>query len=269
MQNQTQNIHIVFSHFAKDTLRNSSGFAKNEEQIICFEDKLSIGPVGANPAEIRKRKVWLSLVLKGSARKKEIVLSVDKDLGKINSIIESTEHLEKIYLWTGDDTSEIISTARLLSMISVQDVDIFKTNFSQVAIKNRKGETFYPRSFTEVNASQVAAVASHFEPLLENDLTRWQNLWEKVNAEESVVKVLTEYRNIQFCDETHFDNYLIAKCSNKFQLAAKIIGETLVETDFAAPDWFLNWRLKELAEMKRLEFCGEMEEMVGYEVKEL
>ena len=56
-------------------------------------------------------------------------------------------------------------------------------------------------------------------------------------------------------------------CSNEFQKSARIIGGTLVETEFSISDWFLNWRLIKMSEMNKIETIGELKDMRDYEVR--
>ena len=262
-----KDIHIVFGKSSEGTFIHSQAFNLNDVWLICLEDVLNIGPVCDlySDENIGKRKDLL-LKIFGSHLFCDNNL-VDKDLEIIKNLIENPEKIDKIFLWTGSSASEILGTARLLFHLSKFNKSIFKVDFPNIPVKNMRGDIIYPRVLTVLDLSQVNEFAKHFKLLTSEELTKWESAWEEIKSGNSMLKILDENDKIAEKDETYFDSFLESNCCDEFQLAARVVGKTLCDIDFNVGDSYLNWRLKQLFSMKRIEICGKLNKIRDYEVK--
>lgn len=269
MNNKTESIHIIFNEFSKKTLTDNKELEIKANNIVSLDDDLRTGPLldfNDSINKIEDRKEWLSKVLEKTIWAEKIVSNVEKDIEKLDEIL-SNEKSKTFYLWTGKNTRDIIGTARLISKLMKFNITIFITDFNKITIKNLKGNSFSPTSLVEIDSSQVHTIFKHFKKLEREQLIEWEELWRKVKTKNSLLRILANNREIKFKKETHFDNLLESFCNNEFQKTARVIAKTLLEIDFSVSDWFLNWRMKKLSEMKKLETNGELRDMRDYEVK--
>ena len=65
-------------------------------------------------------------------------------------------------------------------------------------------------------------------------------------------------------DEDYFNSFLLTYCTHEFQKPARSIGYTLCAIDFNVGDSYLNYRMKQLALMKKVVFRGELKHMRDY-----
>lgn len=268
MTSNTESIHIIFNEFSRRTLIDNKELNINTDTIISIEDDLRVGPVPNfnSNKEIEDRKEWLSKILEKTIWAEKIISNVNSDIKKIDAILNNGKH-KTFYLWTGKNALDIIGAARLITKLKKHNITLFITDFTEVTVLNKNGKSFSPKSLIEVNSCQIHTVFKHFKKLERAQLLQWEELWEKIKSNDSLLRIIDINENIKFAKETHFDNLLQSFCTSEFQKPARIVAKTLLKTDFGVPDWFLNWRLKKMTEMKKLETIGKLEDMRDYEVK--
>jgi hypothetical protein len=265
-----ENIHIVFGR-ARRTLIESHSIDLNTSHILSLDDNLNIGPVCdiQEKENIKKRKDWLGNTFDNTSGLREILLAVENDVESIKFVIENTDKIDKIFVWTGFFASEIISTARLIYHFSQLDKPIFIANYPNIPIKSVHGDTIYPKALVETATFQVKDVLAQFELIDNERFIYWISLWNKVKIEKGLLWILDDKGQISKEKVDYFDTFLVSNCNGEFQKAAKVIGETLVDTDFNVDDNYLNWRLKQLAPEEKIESQESLIEIKDYEVKKI
>ncbi len=251
---QKENIHIVFGKIGRRTLIDSKVIDLNKSQIISFDDILNIGPAcDINAIEdIQKRIDWLQKIFGDNPNP-----PVEQDLNSIEKIVNDADNINELFIWTGNCASEKISTARLIYHLLKLDKPIFIANFN-TPVRSNQTATF-----------QVKDIIEQFDRIDKSRLHDWRNLWEKVKSENARLWILDKKGQIAVKKIDYFDSSLLTNCDDKFQKAARVIGETLVDIDFDVGDSYLNWRLKQLALNGKLETRGRLIEIRDYEVKKM
>lgn len=267
MENKPENIHIIFSEYSRNTLINNKELNIKNNNIISLEDDLRIGPISnLNSNQITDRKKWLSNILKKTTTVEKIVSNVEKDIEKIDRILSNKKH-KTFYLWTFKNALDIINTAKLMAKLIEFKVTVFIIDYNEITLENQKGNPFYPKSLVEVNSSHINEIFKYFKQIEKEQFIEWESLWKKIENENFSLRILDNNGNIKSEKESYFDNILKSFCQKEFQKPARIVGKTLIESDFSISEWYLNWRLKKLSEMKIIETNGELKDMRDYEVK--
>ena len=264
-----QDIHVVFGKSAKGQLIQSNRFDLNSIKLVCLEDCLNLGPICDVNAEeeIIKRSSWLSKVFDQptSMDTDSTYTLVNRDVETIKTLVANYKH-ERIYLWTGLAAAEIIHTARLLYHLQPQSNHVYLFDFTNFSMNNIHGEVVYPRSLVATDLLRVEHPEKHFRQLTAEELLKFRKLWGKVKSGNSLLWIFDKGQIVEK-EETYFDSFLLSYCTHEFQHPARIIGHTLCDTDFNVGDSFLNYRMKLLALMNKVEFRGELKQMWDYEVR--
>ena len=269
MNKRSKKYHIVFGRMAKATLVESKQYDFDEVELVCLEDYLSFAPLCDlySVVDTEMRKIWISETVESSSVYNRILDAVDKDIETIKKLISNFAKIEEVYLWTGFDVSEIVGTARLLYYLPSLDKKIFITDYPNIPLKNIHGNTIYPPTLYTTASEQIEEVEKHFRLLSKDELKLRCESWASVLSENSIIRVLHENGTVSSENETYFDSYLLSNCRTEFQSAARVIGKTLCDIEFGVGDSYLNWRLKQLIAMKKLEVRGKLEEIRHYEVR--
>lgn len=264
-----KDIHVVFGNSAKSLFIQSNKFNLDSIQLICLDDCLNVGPICDVDAgeEIRKRSNWWVKVFDcpTSMDADSTFTLINRDVETIKTLVANYRN-EKIYLWTGLVASEIIHASRLLYHLQPQNNHVHVFDFSNFSMKNIHGEVVYPRCLGTTDLSRVENPEKQFRQLTEEELLKFRKLWERVKSGNSLLWILEKGRIVEK-EETYFDSFLLSHCSHEFQRPARIIVQTLCDTDLNVGDSFLNYRMKQLAFMKKVEFRGELKQMRDYEVR--
>lgn len=268
MSVKAKDLHIVFRH-ADRTIMDSSVFDPDDIELYKLVDDLSIGPILDLAAidEKRIRTEWLEKTFGDVTVKDEILSAVDKDIEVISTIMEMAVKCKDIYIWTGHSISEVMSTARVLSHLTKMDKNIYVMDFSDVQVSNVDGYTVSPKSLLQTASFQIKELLNHFRLQTTADLQKWGKIWSDAQILGSELRVLKKDGSICHVEDSYFDTFLLSKCENEFRSAARVIGLTLIDIDFAVDDSYFNWRLKGLAYGKKLQYRGCLKEIRDYEVR--
>lgn len=266
---QQKRHHIVFGKIAQATLLESKQLNLDEIELICLEDSLNFAPLCDlySVDAIEKRKKWISETFETSLVHYKLSDAVDKDIETIKKLISHAASIDEIYLWTGFIGSEVVGTARLLFYLLPLNKKIFIADYPNISLKSIYGKTIYPPTLYTTSSEDIEEVLKHFRLLSKNDLKLWCDTWERLLSENALIRILHENGKVSSENETFFDSSLLSNCQTEFQSAARVIGTTLVDIDFGVGDNYLNWRLKKLAAMKKVEVRGRLEEIRDYEVR--
>ncbi len=264
-----KDIHVVFGDSAKGIFIQSQKFDLDAIQLICLHDALNLGPICDlySVEEVGKRSNWWSKVFDDPEKMDEELTFtlINRDIETIKMLVANYKN-EKVYLWTGLVASEIISTSRLLYHLQPASSRVHLFDFSDFSMNNVRGEVIHPECLGVTDLYRVNDVGKYFRLLTEEELLTFRQLWERVKLGNSLLWILENGRIVEK-DETYFDSFLLSYCSHEFQHPARVIGHTLYDTVLNVGDSFLNYRLKQLILMKKVEHRGELKEMRHYEVR--
>lgn len=172
-----------------------------------------------------------------------------------------------MYIWSGLTSIDILGTAGLLHSLADTTLKIHITDLSDLQLQSLKGHFFMLKFLSAINAENVEKVTETYLSVTKDGLKTWSSRWESVSKRPEVLRILDENQEINFVDESYFDQSVLRFCTVEFQSPARIIGQTMVEIDFKVRDSFLNWRLKELVRKGILTFEGELRDMRDYKIK--
>jgi hypothetical protein len=262
------NLHIIFGHTEK-SLAASGLIDSNVDRIVFFRDKLEYGPLCDIDENIEERKEWLTMAFGGTMFYDFIFSNLEKDLVEIQSMVNDPSPIEKVFLWTGNDAFEKISTARVLSHLSKLDLDFYSVDYSEIELTNLLGEKYSPKTISVIDLSDYPLLFKRFKPVKEEEVEFYVNLWDRLKKENSKLRVLEYPNSVLAKDVSYFDEILLSNCTVEFQKCSRVIGMSLMAIDFRTDDHFLNWRLKCLAKKQQIVISGELIEIRDYQVKKL
>jgi len=258
-------LHITFGSFAASVLKES--FEINAElkgDVLPLIEDLSIGPLRKIQDETgqEKRTAWLSKI---GANTSSLPYLLESDRDKYE-LIRSNLGLRDIYIWCGSDSKSHIGFLRLMYAITEFSDRIFILQFPTM-IQYPIGE-FPFRTIALLRPEQIGSLNHFFKLLNSKQFSDFPNEWLEMSNNNSVLRI--ENDKIVHVADDFFDEMLLSKCTNDFKKSARVVGEVLVDVFDrwqTAHDAYLNWRLKELVKMGKLDYDGILKEMLDYHVK--
>lgn len=221
-------LHIVFGFVGKAILIQS-GLIQDDE-IICFEDPLSLAPLCdlAQTERILKRKQWIDRTL-GNFKTEDGVHIVDDTLNKLQATLNNIKSYDRVQLWLGNVDNEKITAARLLYHLRQINIPLFIVDFSKVTFENKIGRILTPIALHQINIKEAKIIDWHFEKLSLEKIQNFISLWEQIRNDDYEIHTFSKDGDIIVADESYYDRYLLARCTNTPQISSKIVGYALCD----------------------------------------
>ncbi|SKB44043.1 DUF1835 domain-containing protein [Daejeonella lutea] len=261
----TSPIHITFGTFAESYVKQSFEFNPAlAGEIIALNEDLSIGPLRDIHMEDGRtaRTAWLSEI---GAHTSSLPYLLSSDLATYE-IIKAITSSQPIYIWCGADTKSHLGFLRLMFELSDLNLNIFILRYPKT-VQYPIGE--FP--FLHVGLlrpGQIAELDVLFESLGQAERNTYINDWVEISNSDSLLRM--EFGDIKHVGDDYLDDKLIMRCTSDFRGSAWIVGETLADI---FDQWqtacgsYLNWRLKELVRMGKLDYQGVLYEIRDYSVR--
>ena len=189
-----------------------------------------------------------------------------KDLEKLEQIKGLLENNQQICIWFGSCLFDRLMLARIFGYCGPITENISLVPVSEHSFSNFYGEQFVPKTMIILSEENILNLKSAERPITQDEIKKSIKLWERVSTSDATLRLLNN-NSVEFVEEDYFDTVLMGRCTNEFTKPARVVGETLIETDFVVSDPILNWRLKTLVRKNRLEAKGILREMRDYEVR--
>lgn len=265
-----KNLHIVHGEQSKATLLESNCVAAGSEEIVSFNELLSFGPLCDidSTARIEARKLGLARILNLNDGAEDDIFSIAANHNSIQSILANQHDYNKIYLWLGPHTDEMITAARLLFHIEKLNIPIFKLDFSQGNFKNSKGAPIVLNSLRVMNVQNLQEIAPHFVEMDTGKIRSFAALWSTLRTNDSAIRIFDKNGELLEGDESFFDQYLLNRCTTTNQGSAYIVGCAMgdIWEDFdhiPTGDIFLFDRLNQLGRDGKIQISERREERGG------
>jgi hypothetical protein len=122
---------------------------------------------------------------------------------------------------------------------------------------NEKGNIFYPTHLHEIQPKEFLKAKKLARPITLSEFEIDPDEWKKIASENSLVRFLEGGKKIIAKEVSFYDKHLLNQVSGDAQKLNKIITGTLNKMPVQTGDTFLVWRLKELAELGRVNLTGD------------
>jgi len=235
--------------------------------IISLNDDLRVGPLqGINTAggNDDRREWWRGIT--DNTNHRDRVDPVFNDLGKLKHIKKLLADNQQICIWYGSCLLHRLMLARLIDFCGHIPENISVVPISEHEFTNIYGDLYVPKNLNVLSDENILKLEPAVRPISKDEIQKAIKLWDKVSSNNTTMRILNG-NSVIFVDENYFDSALLANCKNEFVKPARVVGHTLIDSDFNVSDTILNWRLKILVSENRLEAKGILREMSDYEVR--
>lgn len=261
-------IHIVFGNYTAQSLEFSFQFNSSlSGEIYSLNDDLTIGPLKEldKTEGINRRADWIKATKENLLFYKWVIFG-SKDSATIKQIRNCLTLGEKLCIWYGNNASDILSVSRLMFEIKPLAEQVFIVPVSESKQLSFKGNEFVPKNLTTLRYEQIALLDKSIRQATPHFIEDFTKIWKDVSPKAEPLRVLSASGKIESKEESFFDEILKSNCTLTFRQSARVIGESLADTD-QVNDATLNWRLKELVKQNQIEGKGTLDYIRDYEVR--
>lgn len=98
----------------------------------------------------------------------------------------------------------------------------------------------------------IAVLYDKIKHISDDQKKEYALLWEKWLQSDAPIRIINKENAIQEVEEDYFDESILSNCTNEFRNVARVIGETLYDSNFLIGDSFLHIRVIDLIARKKL-----------------
>lgn len=242
---------VVGDMAAKPIIETLSGQAGNE--VVVLKDILNLGPLvkeeGQSFSELRTA-FWQNIT---ANEKQDFAL---QDMEQLLSVSKEMYENEEVvaWFWMAPLPADVCAYYWLLHFLSKHKGRFLLVNIAGLPFLDDNGKLFFPKSIAEIaskeisKATKLARIVTPSE--IEVDTYEWKNI-QTINA---AIRSLGGGKKINNHAVDFYDDLLLAKCTNSYQKASKIVQAAIgKESSIPTGDIYLLWRLRALVELGALQ----------------
>jgi hypothetical protein len=259
---------ITFSEHSATQLKRTFEFrGLPVPEIISLNDDLRAGPLSGidTPKGNDNRREWWSTITAQTYDRNRVELFIN-DFDKLEQIKGLLENNQRICIWYGSCLFDKLMMARLIAFCGPLSETFSVVPISEFTITTKNGKQYVPRTMDVLDDENIIDLESSVRQITMDEVNEATEMWEHVSSNNASMCIFKDNR-VEFVEENYFDSALMSNCSNEFIKPARVVGYTLIDTDFNVSDTILNWRLKELVGKNRMEAKGILRDMRDYEVR--
>ena len=254
-------IHIVFSgseiSLMKNVLKLDESLAG---EVVQLRDDFAVGPLAGIEMEEgwNERVSWWHELLKMSPYENDPQTFFDdrETVKKIKEKLDADFHLQ-VWIWIGQNQHDVCGYYWLLKYFKEYPGRIWVIYLNNLPFINEKGQLFYPSWVHEIQPKELLKAKRVARPVTMSEFEADPDEWERLSAENSIVRILEGGKKIISKDENFYDNEILKNLTNDWQKATRVLINTLHRMKIKTGDVFLMWRMKELISQGRIEILGD------------
>jgi hypothetical protein len=261
------NIHIIVSNESAKQLLAAQELNADVlgGEVIVLNDNLSVGPIyvpeGATFTNIR------------DAFYQQAIPNWEKGISDEEKILELLEHITvdtKVWFWMAPNVADINAYYWLLPYFMPHEGLLHTVFINKLPFFNEKNTLFYPKYFKEVLPREMVKCAKLLKDLSPADYEVDIDEWPKLCGENAMVRSHEGDKKLLSRNENHHDGYFLNQFQfgNEFTKANKVMSQALSKLSDAIPEFFLQYRFKQLIAEGKLDVNGNTEKgLKDFEVK--
>ncbi len=253
-------IHIVFQEADAAALGKALELdSALEGPIVEIKDDYAVGPI-ANIYEAEgfqaRKQFWQDVV--EFSPYTEQASQVDDKLTVHNLKKQLDEEPElQAWIWMAQNQHDVSGYYWLMSQLKEYQSRIFVLYLNNLPFINEKGSIFYPANLFEIQPREFLKAKKLARPITLSEFEIDPDEWKKLCGENAMVRILEGGKKIVSMPESFYDKELLQFVTGEGVKLNKLLNQALSKMKNKTGDAFLVWRLRKLAEERKLVINGD------------
>lgn len=255
-------IHIVFNESEVDLMKEVIGLDETlTGEVIQVRDDYAVGPlndIDTNEGWQARIDWWMDLLSYSHYSKNEIKEIDDrKTIEEITAMLDNNPE-EQVWIWMGQNQHDVCGYFRIISSFKPYQGRVMVLYMNNLPFINDKGQLFYPSWLNEIPVKEFLKAKKLARPVTLSEFEIDPDEWKKLCEENATVRILEGGKKIVGKDETFYDNEIMKNVTPEWQKAWRLVGNTLHRMKIKTGDVYIEWRIKKLIEMEKIEVSGDI-----------
>ncbi|HMU47634.1 MAG TPA: DUF1835 domain-containing protein [Chitinophagaceae bacterium] len=255
-------IHIVFNESEVELMKKVIEADETMEgEVVQIKDDYAVGPLNdIDSEEGWKARLdwWMNLLSYSHYGANEIHHFDDREtirqlIGKLDE-----NESEQIWIWMGQNQHDVCGYYRIISSFKPYQGRIMVLYMNNLPFINDKGQLFYPSWLNEIPVKEFLKAKKLARPVTLSEFEIDPDEWKKICEENATVRILEGGKKIISKDEDFYDNEILKNLTTDWQKAWRLVGNTLHRMKIKTGDVFVEWRIKILIELGKVEVLGDI-----------
>ena len=157
---------------------------------------------------------------------------------------------DNIVVWHGNDVDGRLFFYMACSLIKGQLYEADTTEIKVLFPHLEQNPFILPLACCSID--NIAVLYDKIKHISDDQKKEYALLWEKWSQSDAPIRIINKENAIQEVEEDYFDESILSNCTNEFRNVARVIGETLYDSNFLIGDSFLHIRVIDLIARKKL-----------------
>lgn len=255
-------IHIVFNESEVELMNKVIEADETlQGEVVQIKDDYAVGPLtDIDSEEGWKARLdwWMNLLSYSHYDTSEIHHFDDRQTIKqlINKLDENES--EQIWIWMGQNQHDVCGYYRIISSFKPYQGRIMVLYMNNLPFINDKGQLFYPSWLNEIPVKEFLKAKKLARPVTLSEFEIDPDEWKKICEENVSVRILEGGKKIVGKEENFYDNEILKNLTTEWQKAWRLVGNTLHRMKIKTGDVFIEWRIKVLIELGKIEISGDI-----------
>lgn len=230
-------------------------------EVIQVRDDYAVGPlndIDTNEGWQARIDWWMDLLSYSHYSKNEIKEIDDrKTIEEITAMLDNNPE-EQVWIWMGQNQHDVCGYFRIISSFKPYQGRVMVLYMNNLPFINDKGQLFYPSWLNEIPVKEFLKAKKLARPVTLSEFEIDPDEWKKLCEENATVRILEGGKKIVGKDETFYDNEIMKNVTPEWQKAWRLVGNTLHRMKIKTGDVYIEWRIKKLIEMEKIEVSGDI-----------
>ena len=239
-------IHLIVGDAtARPLLESVAQQEVQNEEVIVLKDILHVGPLKTEDMSFSEGRsaFWNKVNPEGQAEAKVDDL---ERLMEVSTRMSNDPDL-KLWFWMAPTPADVTAYFWLLHFLKKHQGRFSVLNINGLPFLDDNGKLFYPESIGHI---PVKGIAKARKLARETTVSEWEtdaDEWPRLLEENSGLRVFQGGKKLAGQTIDHYDNLLLGLVTTQNQKSNKIVNTALSKHKIPTGDWFLHWRLREMA----------------------
>ncbi|MCV9928724.1 DUF1835 domain-containing protein [Flavobacterium sp. LS1R49] len=268
-------IHLVYGYSALGGLRAyfNEYYPNDKIEIHAIHTDLSVGPLNdfITPAHFDEIRAYHNLVdsvcktqIEGCDYIEIIYDDYDDDFQFPNLETQFKIDFPKdkpLIIWHGSSTGERIMLYRYCELLKGRD--LYEINLDKRPLTPGYNSNSLATKNPLKDLDGIFDILNSINPEARNEYA--QN-WAQLKRDQKTTRIL-QNKKVYSVEDDFYDKAILANCTNDYQIAARVIGETMGQQKSDIGDYHLMYRLFILLNKNKIKARGNTASMQYFEVK--
>jgi len=219
---------------------------KLKGELVVLNDTLHLGPLyheaGQSFSDMRS-KFWTEIAPEGQP------VPVVDDLERLMEVSTTLTNQEdmQLWFWMAPTPEDLCAYFWMLHYMKKHTGRVCVININGLPFLDENGKLFYPDNIAQLPVKEIGKAAALSRQLSPSEWETDGEEWLQLKEENAGIRTFQGGKKLKAEGVDFYDHALVALCNPTAQKSNRIIQTALQKQKIPANEWFLQWRLRELA----------------------